>query len=87
MSEKLSNVDMSYRKMYGQYFTPNYISRDMVSMIGKNKNASVLKPSAGNGVFLKELCLQDFKNVSAVELDSTLGNESEHNIVYEDFLK
>lgn len=74
-------------KLRGQYFTPERIASKMVSMIDGSKQSLVLEPSAGKGVFLKELSKQGFVNTCAIEIDETLPNESNSEIIYGDFLK
>jgi len=64
----------------GQIFTPNYIADFMVKnslKFIKNLDKSineikVLEPSAGEGVFLKYLIQNNFKNISAYEIDESL---------------
>lgn len=73
-------------KALGQYFTPRGIVKTMVSLITKPKSASILEPSAGQGVFLQELQRQQFKNLSAVEIDPRLPNLSDVRITYDNFL-
>lgn len=77
---------MSEVKIKGQYFTPEKIVEQMVSMIRKSPTATILEPSAGHGVFLNEIRKKKFWNVCAVELDDTLVNESNVDIIYADFL-
>lgn len=78
---------MSDYKALGQYFTPDEIAREMVQMIGKTKSASILEPSAGKGAFLRALVEHGYENLTAIELDRTLPNESQQDIEYCDFLK
>lgn len=73
-------------KNLGQYFTPEFVARFMVRLITKPKSARILEPCAGKGVFLRELVSEGFKNVTAYEIDGSLPNESQHPIIYQDFL-
>lgn len=81
------NKQMLDCKTLGQYFTPDKIAREMVHMIGKPKSASILEPSAGKGVFLRALTESGYHNLTAIEIDPTLPNESEHDIECSDFLR
>ena len=73
-------------KELGQYFTPMFVAEFMVSLITKQKDALVLDPCAGTGVFLNALVKAGYKNVKAYEADSTLPNYSPIEIEYRDFL-
>lgn len=81
------NSTKASKKNLGQYFTPDLISSFMCRMISKEKAASVLEPSAGRGIFLKNLKAAGFTNIRAFEIDPTLENESDVKIEYSDFLK
>ena len=48
---------MIKKNKYGQYFTIETIAEFMVSLVTQNKEARVLEPSCGKGVFLKMLYL------------------------------
>ena len=64
---------MAEKNKYGQYFTINLIADFIVSLISHNKDSKVLEPSCGKGVFLDYLIKSGFNNISAYEIDSTLG--------------
>lgn len=74
-------------KELGQYFTPMFVAEFMVSLITKPKNALVLDPCAGTGVFLRALVKAGYKNIKAYEIDSTLPNYSPVKIEYKNFLE
>jgi adenine-specific DNA-methyltransferase len=80
MTEKVKN--------WGQYFTPQHVAEFMVNLISKDIRSypRVLEPCAGQGVFLKELERKGFKNIVAYEIDSTLHNNSNVNVLRQDFL-
>lgn len=63
----------SEKNKYGQYFTISLIADFMVSLISHAKNSKILEPSCGKGVFLDHLVEQGFTNLSAYEIDTTLG--------------
>lgn len=74
-------------KELGQYFTPMFVAEFMVSLIAKQKDALILDPCAGTGVFLNALVKAGYKNIKAYEIDSTLPNYSPIEIEYRDFLE
>lgn len=64
---------MAEKNRYGQYFTISLIADFMVSLIEHSKSSKVLEPSCGKGVFLDHLVENGFNNISAYEIDTTLG--------------
>ncbi len=75
----LNQVD-KYQNI-GQIFTPNYIAKFMVKNIDnilKNtinkykKELTILEPSVGMGVFLKNLQKYQYENIIAYEIDNSL---------------
>ncbi|MFX1444812.1 MAG: Eco57I restriction-modification methylase domain-containing protein, partial [Promethearchaeota archaeon] len=66
----------------GQIFTPHHIAEFMVKNslkfiknLGKSiHEITVLEPSAGKGIFLKYLIQNNFKNITAYEIDEKLKN-------------
>jgi adenine-specific DNA-methyltransferase len=74
-------------KTYGQYFTPFPIAEFMVQEISKSKNARILEPSSGKGVFLDALWENGFRNVTAYEIDPEVPGETCIKPVIGDFLK
>ncbi len=64
---------MAEKNRYGQYFTIGVIADFMVSLIKHPKDSRVLEPSCGKGVFLDKLKEHGFTDVSAYEIDPTLG--------------
>ena len=78
---------ISKAKELGQYFTPPFVADFMVSLITKPKDALILDPCAGTGVFLKALVRAGYKNIKAYEIDPTLPNYSSVKIEYRDFLE
>lgn len=76
---------MQVKNKYGQYFTVSVIADFMVSLITKSKDASILEPSCGKGVFLDKLIENGYHNLYAYEIDRTLENR--HTFVrYESFV-
>lgn len=73
------------KNKFGQYFTIESIARFMVSLISHKKNAEIIEPSCGEGVFLGELKNAGFKNVVGYEIDESLNNTFS-NVVYKSFL-
>ena len=66
---------MAEKNKYGQYFTIGLIADFMVSLISHPKSSRVLEPSCGKGVFLDYLVQRGFSNISAYEIDSSLGTK------------
>jgi adenine-specific DNA-methyltransferase len=64
----------------GQYFTPRPIAKLMVEMLRASKNAKVLEPSCGKGVFLDALRLASFKHIIGVELDPKLAKHKNFKV-------
>lgn len=64
---------MAEKNKYGQYFTISVIADFMVTLISHPKQSRVLEPSCGRGVFLDKLVEKNFENISAYEIDPTLG--------------
>lgn len=64
---------MAEKNKYGQYFTISLIADFMVALISHLKDSRVLEPSCGKGVFLDHLVKHGFTNISAYEIDKTLG--------------
>lgn len=58
----------------------------MVSLISEgSKNRKILEPSAGKGVFLNILNKTGFVNITGIEIDSSLENESATPIIKKNF--
>lgn len=52
----------------GQVFTPTQITDFMINLVKNGKK--ILEPSAGNGVFVKELNKKGYVNITAIEIDN-----------------
>jgi len=76
----------SFNKNLGQVFTPEPIADFMVDFINKDKDCSILEPSAGQGVFIKKLKERGFNNIESFDIDQNLCKE-ELGIKYENFLR
>lgn len=77
---------MSEKNKYGQYFTIDIIADFMVSLISHSKDSNILEPSCGKGVFLDNLSKYDFTNITAYEIDSSLGAKYDY-IKFRSFLE
>ncbi len=77
---------MAEKNKYGQYFTINIIADFMVSLISHSKDSRVIEPSCGKGVFLDNLLKQGFTNLTAYEIDTTLGTKYDF-VRFKSFLK
>ncbi len=77
---------MKNQKNLGQYFTPPYVADFMISLSKVSKNARVLEPACGNGVFLKILEDRGYKNVTGYEVDKTITPIIKANIFFKSFI-
>lgn len=73
------------KNKYGQYFTVKPIAQFMTQLVAHPKNAKVLEPSCGEGIFLHTLQQAGFNNISAYEIDRTLSNPFNF-VKYESFI-
>lgn len=60
----------------GQIYTNEYIAKYMVSLFSLNKEAKILDPCFGTGVFLRVLMTAKFKNLTGYEIDSSIYNKT-----------
>ena len=65
---------MKEKNKYGQYFTEGVVADFMVSLISHDREAEILEPSCGKGVFLKMLQEHGFAKTSAYEIDTELAH-------------
>ncbi len=96
-SDYILNTPFSYRKDYGQFFTPSLVASMMVQWIIENKPKAILDPAFGLGIFYEEiskLSLQYKWHLTAYEIDnnilSYLGhiqNNSNLTILNQDYLE
>ena len=74
--------------MWGQYFTLKEVSDFMVNLITKKRDALILEPCAGEGVFIESLLEKGFSNIKAYEVDPELIKKVNGiSIQLRDFLK
>lgn len=91
MSKNVSNTTVRNRKL-GQVFTKQSIADTMVDLFDLPKNASILDPCFGGGVFIKSLLRKSFTNVTGCEIDKELVNSlkeqyTDIELFQKDFLK
>jgi len=60
------------KKDLGQFFTPKDVASFMIELSSKDKNADILEPCAGEGVFIEQLLKKGYKNITAIEYDTSL---------------
>ncbi|PCH78403.1 MAG: restriction endonuclease [Flavobacteriaceae bacterium] len=60
------------KNKYGQYFTPELIADFMINLADITKNTTILEPSCGEGIFIKQLLKKGHKNITGYELDNSL---------------
>jgi len=70
----------------GQYFTPQNIVDFMVSLTQAQKLSKILEPSCGDGIFLKRLQSEGFKNLLGIEVDKELIEDSSIDLINESFV-
>lgn len=94
----ISEVPISYRRVYGQFFTPSSIARIMTQWVLKDNPKTILDPAYGLGVFYDEIVKADcHKQIHffGYEIDekiiSYLNYDNEHkknlNIIRSDYLE
>lgn len=79
-------------KKLGQVFTKQSIADIMVDLFDLPKNASILDPCFGGGVFIKSLLRKSFTNVAGCEIDKKLVDDlkkqcADIELFQKDFLK
>ena len=96
-SEYIKQTPISYRKEYGQFFTPSSVARLMVQWIMKDNPINVLDPAFGLGVFYDEVlntkpCHQ--LNFTGYEIDKNIisylnsgADKSNLKIINSDYLE
>ena len=57
-----ATIKQPVKNKFGQYFTPKIVADFMIEMADISKNASILEPSCGEGVFLSLLQDKGFFN-------------------------
>lgn len=67
--------EMTNKNKYGQYFTPKLIVDYMISLSNSSKDASILEPSSGQGIFIETLEKDGYKDITAYEIDERLSKE------------
>ncbi|MDJ0582609.1 N-6 DNA methylase [Crocosphaera sp.] len=95
-SDYISNTSISYRKDYGQFFTPSIVASIMAKWLIENKPKKILDPAFGLGVFYKEINkinLQYQWHLTAYEIDENIlsylddiSNKKNLNILNQDYL-
>jgi len=73
------------KNKFGQYFTPKVVADFMIELADIPKNATILEPSCGAGIFLDLLHQKGFNDLTAYEIDEDLAKEFS-NVRYESFV-
>lgn len=74
-------------KELGQYFTPENVADFMVGLIqGVARDAPVLEPACGEGVFLRALDRRGYRNLVGYEVDRGLRYDGPDCVRYESFV-
>ncbi len=75
----IENVNLSHRKKFAQFFTPETIADLMADwLIGNNKLKTVLEPAFGLGVFSRNLLKKNpVLNIRGFDIDETILKEAQ----------
>jgi len=73
-------------KNLGQYFTPEHVADFMIGLSSVSRNAKILEPACGEGIFLKLLEEKGYKNALGYEIDKTLRAVAKSKILFESFV-
>lgn len=73
-------------KNLGQYFTPEHVADFMIGLSSVSKNARILEPACGEGIFLKLLEEKGYRNALGYEIDETLKTVTKSKILFESFV-
>lgn len=76
----------SKKNKYGQYFTPQHVVDFMIDLASVPKNAKILDPCCGKGIFLKRLNHFGYKNTVGYEIDPTLELDTESKVHFRSFI-
>ena len=80
-----------HNEKLGQVFTKASVAESMVNLLDLPKDASILDPCFGDGIFIKSLLHKGFTNIEGYEIDSRFVNrlknkKQELKITCKDFL-
>ncbi len=78
-------IKQNTKNKFGQYFTPEVVADFMIDMADISRHSKILEPSCGEGVFLERLQQKGFQNLTAFEIDESLGQDFSF-IQYESFV-
>lgn len=76
---------MKNKNKYGQYMTPKIVAEFMFSLADLNKNADILEPCCGEGVFLDVMLEKGFKKITAYEIDKEII-DSRYKVINKSFV-
>lgn len=74
------------KNKYGQYFTPEQVVDFMIALASVPKNANILDPCCGKGIFQKRLNHFGYKNTVGYEIDPTLECDTESKVHFKSFI-
>ncbi|MDJ0511276.1 MAG: N-6 DNA methylase [Crocosphaera sp.] len=96
-SDYIANTSVSYRKDYGQFFTPSLIAHIMAKWVTQNQPKTILDPAFGLGVFYEEIGKLNLSyqwNMTGYEIDSNIlgylkyiSKNNNLNLVNKDYLQ
>lgn len=76
----------SAKKHLGQYFTPEHVAEFMIGLATAKKDAKILEPSCGEGIFLKLLEEKGYRDVTGYEIDGGLHMVAKSPVYFESFV-
>ncbi len=96
-SDYIVNTPISYRKDYGQFFTPSLVATIMAKWVTENKPKTILDPAFGLGIFYEEISKinLDYQwHFTGYEIDNNIlsywnydKNKKNINIINRDYLE
>lgn len=78
-------VRQNKKNKFGQYFTPKVVAEFMIGLADISTNSKILEPCCGEGIFLKILQKNGYKNLTAFEIDKELATDFPF-VRYESFI-
>lgn len=81
-AEYSKNTDISHRKRFGQFFTPEPIADFMTKWVleGLDRSPEILEPAFGLGIFSRNIIKNDpSANITGFEIDKTIFGYAESN--------
>lgn len=84
-AEYSKKTDISHRKRFGQFFTPEPIADFMTKWVleGLDRSPEILEPAFGLGIFTRHILKNDTTaSITGFEIDKTIFDYAESNFAY-----